>query len=283
MRIFLNDYELGNPADRIYLNEPVEGLELPSIRTSRGSNTGQHGGWVGPQFFGQRAVTINGHVFSDSLIEGRQKRREIQSHLPLRPTTITVRILDDDGMIYTFDAYVVDFKMPILRSHIKHIFKIELEAADSVIYDDAAGSALEATINQAVPGGYQFTSESPQFGSSFYFSPGQPSTTVTNTSEVTSYPIITITGAVTNPVFTNRTTGKSFRLDGYAVDSTAVTVIDMGKRTVKLNGGNAFAYAPVDVDWFGLVPGDNLIEFTSGSGGDVTSATASWRPGYWGI
>lgn len=282
MRIWLNDYELNNPANRVYLDEPIEGLELPSIRTSKGTNTGQHGGYVGPQFFGPRAITLPGHIFSDSVIEGRLKRREIQAHLPLRPATITVRILDDDGMAYTFDAYLIDFNMPIRRTRFKHIFKIELESAGAVIYDDAAGSALETIITQVVPGGVQFTDISPQFDN-FYFSAGSASTTVTNTSEVTSNPVITITGKTTNPVFTNRTTGESFRLEGYAVGSDAVTVIDLAQRTVKLNGGNVFAYAPIDVDWWGLVPGENQIEFTSGSGGDVTSATISWRPGYWGI
>ncbi len=282
MRVWLNDYELNNAENRVYLEEPIEGLELPSIRTSSGNNTGQHGGYVGPQFFGPRAVTLNGHIFADSVAEGRQKRRDIQSHLPLRPSIITVRILDDDGMSYTFDTYLMDFKMPINRSRVKYIYKIELQAENPQIYDDNAGSALQASINQIVPGGVQFTDIAPQFDS-FYFSEGSDATTVTNTSVVTSYPIITITGQTTNPVLINRTTGESFRLASYAVDSTAVTVIDMAERTVTLNGGNVFAYAPVDVDWWGLVPGDNRIEFTSGSGGDVTVAVAQWRPGYWGI
>lgn len=282
MRLWLNDYELNNPDNRVYLDEPIEGLDLPPTRTSKGSNTGAHGGYIAAQLRGARAVSIPGHIFSGSVSEALQKRREIQSHLPLHPDVITVRLMDDDGSQYTFDAYLIDFKMPISRARMKSQFKIELEAPDPVIYDDAAGAALEALVNQVIPGGFQFTDESPQFDS-FYFSEGTASTTVVNTSEVTSQPIITITGKITNPVFINRTTGASFRLEGYAVDSSAVTVIDMAQRTVTLNGGNAFAYAPVDVEWWGLVPGDNLIEFTSGAGGDVTQATISWRPGYWGI
>lgn len=282
MRIWLGDFELNNSAKRVYLKEPIEGLELPSIRTSKGSNTGQHGGYIGPQFFGQRAITLNGHIFASDVIEAKLKRREIQSHLPLRPAVIVVRVEDDDGMIYTLNAALIDFKMPIEQSRFKHIFKIELEAPDPIIYDDAAGAALEATVNQVIPGGVQFTDTTPLFDE-FYFSAGTDSTTVTNTSMVTSYPVITITGQVTNPMFVNRTTGDSFRLAGYSVDSSAITIIDMGERTVTLNGGNVFAYAPIDVDWWGLVPGDNLIEFTTGAGGDVTSASVKWRPGYWGI
>lgn len=283
MRIWLDDFELGNPEKRVYINELIEGLDKPNIRTSRGNNTGQHGGYIGAQQYGPRSVTIPGSIFSSDITEALLRRREIQQHLPIHPAIITVRVEDDDGRNYTFDAYLIDFKMPIRRGRMKSIFKIELEAPDPIIYDDTAGAALSATISQVVPGGFQFTSTSPQFDGSFYFAGGTPSSTVNNATEVTSHPIITITGATTNPVLTNRTTGQSFRLEGYTVDSSAVTVIDMAQRTVKLNGGSAFAYAPVDVDWWGLVAGENQIEFSSGGGGDVTSATMTWRPGFWGI
>jgi hypothetical protein len=282
MRLWLNEYELNSPENRVYVDVPLEGLEKPSVRTSRGTNTGQTGGYISAQLYDVRSVSILGRVFSPDINEALEKRREIQSYLKLHPEFIVVRILDDDGSQYTFNAYFVDFKMPIERGRMMSKFKLELEAPDPVIYDDAAGAALSATVNQIIPGGFQFTDTSPQFDD-FYFSAGSDATTVENTSEVTSLPIITITGQITNPIFTNRTTGESFRLEDYSVDSSAVTVINMAERTVTLNGGNVFAYAPVDVDWFGLVPGENRIEFTSGSGGDVTTATISWRPGYWGI
>jgi len=283
MIIWINDFSLNDWMNRAWLNNgDIEGLDIPSISTSKGKNTGQHGGYVGAQTYGPRAVTIPGSIFASDVSEALSKRRELQSRLVLHPGVNHVRVLDDDGSLYAFDAYLIDFKMPISRSRKKSLFKIELEAPDPVIYDDTAGAALEATVNQVIPGGVQFTDTSPQFDS-FYFSEGSPSTTVDNPTDVTTYPVITIVGKVTDPVFTNRTTGESFRLSGYAVDASAVTVIDMAQRTVKLNGGNAFAYAPIDVDWWGLVPGENQIEFTSGAGGDVTSATMSWRPGYMGI
>lgn len=283
MKIWINDYLYNDVENRTYIHEPIDGLEKPSIVTSRGKNTGQHGGYIGAQQFGSRAVTLNGAIFSSDVAEALQKRREMQSHLLLYPQVNVVRILDDDGALYTFDAYLIDFKMPINRARMKSIFKIELEAPDPAIWEVSAGSALEAIIKQLVPGGFQFSATSPQFGSSFFFTPGSSSTVVTNNGEMTSYPVITIEGKITNPVLINRTTGESFQLNGYAVDASAVTVIDMAERTVKLNGGNAFAYAANDADWWGLAPGDNQIEFSSSGGGDVREAEISWRPGYWGI
>nr|WP_255573705.1 phage tail domain-containing protein [Cryobacterium sp. TMT2-15-1] len=260
----------------------MDGLEMPAIRSSRGSRSGQAGGYFGAQLYDVRRITLNGRIFSTDIAEAKAKRRAIQQALPLFPMPVTMRYVDDDGQVYLIYCQVMDFKMPIARFQGKSIFKIELEASDPVIYDDTAGSALSATILQALPGGVQFTDTTPLFDS-FYFSAGQTDVTVTNTSGIASFPIITIPGAINNPVFTNRTTGESFRLAGYSVGADAVTIINMGERTVTLNGGNAFAYAPSDVNWWALVPGNNRIEFSSGGGSDGTQATMTWRPGYWGI
>ncbi|MBV1778673.1 phage tail family protein [Paeniglutamicibacter sp. ABSL32-1] len=299
MRIWLNDFELNNPAKRVYMNEDIEGLDLPDIRTSRGQRAGQAGSYFGAQIFDARYITIQGSIFSGSVAEALQRRKEIQAALPLYPDRLTVRILDDDGYAYILYAQVMSFKMPIKRARMKSLFKLELEAADPTIYDDTAGSALSAPINKAVPGGFVFNSTSPVFGWSFYFSAGQPNSSVDNSSNVAVNPVIKITGATTNPILTNVTTGQVFQLDNYATASDSVTLIDMQQHTVKLGtaadidpetglfyegrGGNVFGYAPLASEFWSLVPGINQIKFDSGSGADVSSALMVWRPGVMGI
>ena len=282
MRIWLNDFLLNDSINRVYLDEPITGLELPGVRTSRGNRAGQSGSYIGAQFDDARFITLNGHIYSSNVVEAKQKRREIQEALPLYPETITVRIQDDDGRTYELTAHYVDFKMPINRSRFRHQFKIDLEAPDPLIYDTTAGAALNASIQKAIPGGFQFSTTTPQFDS-FYFSEAQSISVVNNSSPNVAYPVITIPGKLTDPVITNVETGESFSLEGYAVDSSAVTVIDMANHTVTLNGGNAFGYVPLGAQWWGLEPGDNTIDFTSGSGSDVTSGAMTWRPGYRGI
>lgn len=281
MRIWLNDFLLNDSTARVYLSS-VTGLELPGVRTSRGNRSGQSGSYIGAQFDDARFITLNGHIYSSSVIEAKQKRRDIQEALPLYPETITVRIQDDDGRTYELSAQYIDFKMPIEGSRFKHIFKIDLEAPDPILYDTSAGSALTAIIQKAIPGGFQFTDTAPQFDS-FYFTDAQAISVVNNSSPNVAYPIITIPGKLINPVLTNKNTGESFNLEGYAVDSSAVTVIDMANHTVTLNGGNAFGYVPLTAQWWGLEPGDNTIDFTSGSGSDITTGVMTWRPGYRGI
>lgn len=296
MKIYLNDFLLNDEANRVYIDEPLEGLDTPDIRTSRGNNTGQSGGYVGAQFYDMRVLTIPGRVFSSNVTEALQKRREIQAALPIHPDVIVVRVEDDDGRSYIFDTHLIDFKMPITRGRMKSAFKIELLAPDSVIYDNTAGSALTTSVTQVIPGGIQFTDTSPLFDS-FYFTAGTSDVTVTNTSALNLYPTITISGAINSPVLTNRTTGESFRLDAYSVGSDQTTQIDLKSRTVLLgltsalvNGvfpegsaASVFGYAPDDADWWALVPGDNVIVFSSGGGTDSTTATLRWRPGYRGI
>lgn len=284
MRLWLNNFLLGDEANRVYLDEPVEGLELPGRRTSRGTRSGQDGSYIGAQFNDARFITITGHIWSASIPEAMQKRRDIQYRLPLYPKTITLRVSMDDGKTYEMNAVCVDFKMPINRQRFRHEFKINLECQSPNIYDTSAGSQLSATIRKAIPGGFQFTSTTPQFDTTFFFTESQSNSVVTNTSPNTTYPTITITGRISDPVLVNRATGETFSLVGYTVtSSTDVTIIDMQNHTVTLNGGNAFGYVPLNAVWWGLLPGDNTIDFTSGSGSDVTTADMTFRPVYLGI
>lgn len=299
MRIWLNDFELNNPEKRVYVNDQVEGLDLPAIRTSRGERSGQAGSYIGAQVFSSRSVAITGTIFSADVYEARQKRRELQAALPLHPEQILMQIQDDDGRSYSLVTQLISFKMPIERNPIKAAFKIELEAPYPVINDTTAGARLTATINKAVPGGMQFSSTTPQFGGnlSFYFSAGSPNSTVDNSGTVTVYPTIFITGVITNPIITNLTTGEVFSMTGYSVSSDAVTQIDMLNHTVRLGnisqlvngalpdgiGDSVFGYVADSSEWFGIVPGVNEFSLQSGSGADASSALMTWLPGLMGI
>lgn len=283
MRIWLNDFELNNPAKRVYINEDIEGFDLPGIRTIRGQRSGQSGSYFGAQIYDSRRISIKGTIFSSSVTEALERRREIQMALPLYPERLAVRILDDDGHAYLLYAQVIDFKMPISRARMKSLFKLELEAPDATIYDDTGGSGLSAKLHKAVPGGVVMNSTSPVFGFSFFFSAGNPNTSINNSGLIDVSPVITIEGRITNPVLTNVTTGQEFSMEGYSTADDAVTVIDMQNHTAKLNDGNVFGYIADVSEFWNLAPGTNEIRFVSGSGNDVTSADIEWRPGVRGI
>lgn len=284
MRIWLDYLELNNPDLRIYLDEPIEGLSTPSIRTSGGTRAGAHGSYIGSQLYDGRKITLTGRLFASDVTEAKATRRAMQAALDvLYPSQMTMRILDDDGMAYTLQVNILDFYMPILRWQGKAKWKIELEATDPDIYDDNTGSALTSTIHVKIPGGLLFSSTSPVFGSTFKFSAGSSNDTVTNPGTITVYPIITISGQISSPVLINRTTGEIFSMTGYLATTGTTTVIDMYNHTVTQNGGSVMPSVDLSSRWWGLVPGANEIEFQRGNAADVTTATLTWRPGYRGI
>lgn len=297
MRFYLNSFELNNPANRVFLDEDIEGIDIPTIRTSKGTRTASHGGYIGAQLYGPRIISLKGRIFSSTITEALEKRRQIQRALPLFPLPVQLRIIDEDGSAYLIYCQVIDFKMPIGKFRGKSFFKIELEASDEIIYDDTAGSALTATINKAVPGGVLFSATSPLFSVSTYFSSGQSRSAVINASDLLAMPLIVIKGRTTNPRILNTQTGELFEMTGYAVGDDAVTQIDMKNRTVRLGaisqlvdgvlppgvGSNAFPYVAQLSTWWGLVPDVNEINFDSSGGSDVSSATLYWRPGLMGI
>lgn len=297
MRFFLGDFELNSAERRVYLDPDIEGLDMPGIRTSKGQRHGSHGGYIGRQLYDSRFIVLQGRIFSSSIAEALEKRREIQQALPLYPTPIRLRIIDEDGAAYIIFCQVIDFKMPVGRFRGKSNFKIDLEAVDPVIYGDTEGSDLRGIIKKYVPGGMLMSPTSPVFGFSTYFTDSKSNTVINNPSNLLALPTCVIIGRVSDPVLTNRGTGQTFRLTSYSVDESAVTQIDMKNRTVRLGnvsqlvdgmlpdgvGGNMYGYVHPDSEWFGLVPEDNELTFNSSGGSDASEAQIIWRPGYWGI
>lgn len=276
MIITLNDFELNSRESRFYLDEDVQGLSLPEIRTSSGVYSGRDGGYIGAQFYGMRQLSLVGRVFGQDVAEVELKRRELQD--ALRTKSIIMRVQTNAGEAYLIYCNLLRFDMPIKRTLNSAPFKIELIAADPIIYDDTAGGLLSATLNKIIGGGYIFPVVWP-----VVWQAGTQPTVVTNDGNTTVYPIITLTGSATDPVIYNNTTGKLFKLEGFTMGTTDTVVINTRERTVLLNGGSVFNKVSADSQWFGLVPDDNLLLLDSSSGSDTVSATVEWRSGYIGI
>jgi hypothetical protein len=283
MIIYLNDYPINDisAGNKVFLNEPIQGLSIPPLRTTSGDLSGQDGGYVGAQLYGMRLITLTGWAEADNPTAMEQTRRDFQAALSAGGS-FSMTIVTDGGNRYLVTTYLSDFTMDISGNLLLGDWKVDLIAPDPTIYDDT-GDPLTATISKASSGGLLFSSTSPVFGSNFLFTPGDPNASVSNSGIVMAYPVITISGQTTSPVITNVTTNQTFELDGYTTSSDSVTVIDMHEHTVTLNGGNAFGYVSQDSEFWGLVPDVNEISFTSGSGSDASTATLTWRPGLRGI
>ena len=107
-----------------------------------------------------------------------------------------------------------------------------------------------------------------------------PNTPVFNAGQTTTYPVITLNGPATNPVFGNETTGNYLTLN-YAFTNTDVCVIDLGTKTITLNGNPARNLMQGGSTWFYAQPGNNAFYFNASAIlAGTTSVSVSWRNAY---
>ena len=109
---------------------------------------------------------------------------------------------------------------------------------------------------------------------------GAAGTTITNTGWANTYPIITITGPITNTIVGNSTQGNYITIQGtYA--NTDTIIVDLGQRLVTLNGASARNLVAGGSNWFYAQPGANQF-YLAGTGtlAGTTSATITWYNSY---
>lgn len=105
--------------------------------------------------------------------------------------------------------------------------------------------------------------------------------TIGNPGDVDVWPVITITGPITDPVVIDQFTGRQLAVT-VTLGAGQQLVLDARPtaRTATGPTGNLYS-AMTSRDWFALRPGANSLRF-QGSGIDagVTAAAVVWRPGY---
>ena len=109
---------------------------------------------------------------------------------------------------------------------------------------------------------------------------GAAGTTITNKGWANTYPIITITGPITNAIVGNSTQGNYITIQGtYA--NTDTIIVDLGQRLVTLNGASARNLVAGGSNWFYAQPGANQF-YLAGTGtlAGTTSATITWYNSY---
>lgn len=281
MKILLNE-TLTLSADHDsapYIIQGVTGLGPADIRTSSFLFSGRSGGLVTDQQYGFRAVTINGKVGRNdgTREQHRIDRQEFLNALPIG-ATIPVYITVFDGETYRIDANVTDAKVEYAQRGYISDFLIQLTAGDPLFYSTAGGDEQIAIVNRTVDNGGYVT----PYVLPVEWSPGGQPTVVTNSGNAVVYPTITIHDETHDPVLTNEATGEQFSMNINTNDGDEL-VIDMLKRTVKLNGSDVIGNRIAGSVWFGLMVGDNAIRFDTDTGLDNGYAEVIWRNGVTGI
>jgi len=264
-----------------HIKAPISGLEYASIRFGYSDWSGRDGGYVSSQLYSARTIVLNGFYIGATCDEAELLRANLAQALDIRQS-LPLFITSFTGKHYFTQTYIKDFKMEITSAKSGE-YQITLVAPDPYLYD--AGDGLdpdsgwnELPIYKLIGGGYITEYTVP-----VQWTPGTTPAIAVNNSDVVVNPQFKIVGAVQNPRITNYTTNKFVQVNVTASSPTDELIIDMGMKTVTLNGGNILSYRTSDSSWWGLNQGNNTISFTSDGAGDVDFGTLRWRTAYLGV
>lgn len=265
MNITINGLQLGESTD-YNIEAPVEGLDMPPIRTSSQNYSGRDGGSVNGQFYSPRLITIPGFLIGGTCDDHDTLRQTLSNSLPIRED-LEVIITTFSGDIYETIARVIDFKMPITGPKSSR-YKIDLLAPDPFFNN---GDLQSLVIPRSLGGGFILPVIFP-----IVFDAGSSPVTAANASPVEVSPTITIVGSATNPEITNVDTGEKIEFT-LTMGVSDTLIIDMGQRTATLNGGSVLGYKTSDSTWFTLAPGNNRFAYFTDNGSDTGVCTMTWN------
>src|SRR6185503_8386999 len=197
----------GLPITGYTLMQPVEGLEGPPHRTNSFARPGRHGATVSSQFYDGRLITLQGTISGVDYATYLSNRRAFiaATNIDLDnnnyPVPVRVSYTMQDGNSYYVDCYF-DKPMMELTAPTRCDFQITAVAPDPMIF--GATQVVSSVISPPSGGGYVVPMVVPYISGA---STGG-SVTLNNAGSETAWPIITLTGPLTNPVLTNTTTGS---------------------------------------------------------------------------
>ena len=292
-RVIINGLEFAqhaSPTQKRYWSGAVRGLGKGDIRTTSMVNSGTDGGYVGEQFLGIREIPLDLFVYSNDLQEVEDLAREFSNLTPLNETIDLRFITPRNKTYFVRGAKVADCPPEI--SDVQNVidYKLTVISGDAVFYDVTGGDYEEVSLHKEVVGGIGWTDEGIDWSSTgIEWDDGQPNAIASNTGSVPAYPMIIITGKVTNPVFTNKTTGRQISLNISTGSSNVIAIDHLNNIVVldptfdsdgNISGGTNIYNNLNATDFWSLARGDNEIIYTSSSSGDTATIILRWNNGY---
>jgi len=244
------------PSSGYYLTD-VAGLDGASMRSSAVALPQRSGGYVYDSLRGPRYPVLSGEVrvvdtlanrltYLENLLAYTDTIRQADGTLRWTPTGLTER----GCKVRLLDD------VTITGAGVLKTFQVPLVAADSLAY-----ATSQSTANRT----------------------GTGSLSVTPGGNTSTYPVITIHGAITNPVVTNTLTGLALDFTGTTIGTSASYVIDCNAETVVDGSGNNKIGNLVATTsaFFTLVNGTANILTLAGTGTDAnTKLTVTWFNAY---
>lgn len=264
------------------LQTPITGLDFPEIRTNYYSRAGQDGGIVSSMFYDKRSIQLTGIIYANDPTTFEQSRQALATACQISkdssgyPVPIKVSFTTLANNSYFFNAYidrpVYDYKDPNYST-----FMVTMTATNSFL--QGATQVVSSAIVRASGGGFILPVILPITSSAGVGGTGS----VTNSGTAPAYPILTLTGPLTNPYIQNSTVGKFMQLNRTIAAGEVVT-IDMYNKTILLNGSSSLISSKSSTsDWWYIAPGTNTITLSTASTSDTGNVALSFYSAYLGV
>lgn len=258
-----------------YQIQSVDGLEaLPGIR-NQDDNRGYHDGmFTGRDFLNGRTISIIFNTFGDSNGSAQTNYNTIQRTL-LPQTSGTTPLYFKMPNISTNEQFI-QARVRALRTTVDPNYtygyitsQVDFFCPDPNYYNNNLQTSVMA-ISAALGRTYNKT-----FNYTYGGGSSTITTTITNSGWATTYPIITITGPITNPIVGDLTSGNALYFTG-TYSALDTLEIDLYNQLITLNGAPARNLL-ITGTWFDAPPGNSLYYFTgTDTLAGTTQATVSW-------
>lgn len=256
--------------------DKVSGLDSPAFRETTREHEGTDGGFMDAEFERGREIFLEGTAYCDvSNVETYMDSLKANYAPVTTPIPLYFKAPNVNERLVFVKSRGVSYDWETLRRLGMTRIQFKMFAEDPRIYD-----STEQTLTIAFSG---FTGDGFGFNLGFNFGFGSavlpPGGSVFNGGNRPAPAKITIAGPVINPRITNDTLGLTLSFV-ITLGASDTLVIDLGTRSVTLNGTINARGTLVDPTWWLLAPGTNSIIYTAGSGGGSTLTMTfrnAWR------
>lgn len=256
--------------------EKVVGLDSPEFRETTREHEGTDGGFLDAEFERGRELVLEGIAYCDADdIETYMDSIKYNYAPVTSPIPFYFKAPGVDERLLFVKSRGVTYDWDLLRRLGMTRIQFKMFAEDPRIY-----TSEEQTLEIAFSG---FSGDGFGFDLGFDFGFGAavlpPGGSVFNGGNRPAPALITIEGPVINPRVTNDTLGLTLSFV-ITLGASDVLTVDLGTRSVLLNGSVNVRGALIEPTWWLLEPGTNSIIYTAGSGGGsnlILTFRDAWR------
>ena len=273
-----NNFLFGNGT--VHTLQSLDGLQgLPGIRNQDEDAGYADFSFSGNDFFSGRTITFTLQTFATAGGNSAQVNYNLlkAALLPQVSGTTPLQFRLSGSNMQRINARIRASITPVDQSYTfgKITSQWTFFCPDPKFYDDTLQTTT-ITINNSIGRGYNRTYNKTYGGGTA----NTAYTTVNNSGWANSYPVITITGPITNPTVGNYTSGQFVSLTGtFTVND--VIVIDLASKLVTKNGLTARNLVTGSSTWFNASAGAQQFYLNgTGTTTSITTATVAFRNAY---